>query len=206
MFKFFCCFIDDKNIKNKTKLSRNNIKNTIQTKLEIKEKSNSDDDLSDNLSDDFTILDTTIIKIKPSIFKNIGQIGDFNWEIINNIEPNTLYIFNDNEIHHETDIIGGGNAIIRQYNKYGYKNHGYIKPRSAGICTGKFNSGYKILNYNNKKIIDSCINSIKLTIKKYGYDTIKYSSKNSEGELGTGMFNVADDVKKYIIEQINKLP
>ena len=36
-----------------------------------------------------------MIEIVPSIFTKKNIKGDFFWEIVNNIEPETLYIFND---------------------------------------------------------------------------------------------------------------
>ena len=233
MFKIFCCFQDEKILKDSFKENRNigddaswkiyapnsnvEVKNVDivekRTQETYKRKNNgcdtttiassveSDDDLETN----FTILDKKHIKVSWSVFDGCSKMGDFNWEIINNIEPRTLYIFNDNEEHHTTSIIGGGNAVIRRYNELGYQNTNFTYPRSAGVCTGKLSQGYKQLDKIVKQKIDDCISEIKIILKTDNYDCIKYSAQNRLGELGTSIFRVGDDVKNYIVSELKKL-
>lgn len=144
-------------------------------------------------------------KIVPSIFKGRYCMGDFKWEIDNRLSPKTLYIFNDNEDDHNSDVMGGGNAVIRVYNIYGYNNVGMSYPCAAGICTGKNYRGYKEFTKEVKQTIDSNIEEIKTILKLGHYTSIKYSAANEDGDLGTGIFNVNEQVKEYIVKKINEL-
>ncbi len=104
-----------------------------------------------------------------------------------------LFIFNDNEDHHNTYIRGGGNAAMRIYNKYSPMDI----PISAGIPTGK-HGGYENLE-ECKNIIDCSIKEIEELIEKYKFDTLIYSVNSYDSPLiGTGIFEVSDDVLQYI--------
>ena len=234
MFKIFCCFQDEKILKDSLKENHNigddaswkinkpnsdvEVKNVdiVEKKIpeKIQKKNNGCDTTTiassaesdyDSDTTNFTILDKKRIKVSWSVFDGCSKMGDFNWEIMNNIEPRTLYIFNDNEEHHATSIIGGGNAVIRRYNEFGYQNTDFAYPRSAGVCTGKLSQGYKQLDKIVKQKIDDCISEIKIVLKTDNYDCIKYSAQNRLGELGTSIFRVGDDVKKYIVSELKKL-
>jgi DNA ligase (NAD+) len=140
------------------------------------------------------------IKVVASIYTKSGSMGDFKWEIEQNVEPKTLYIFNDNVSSHKLATKGKGNAVIRPYNKYG---KGKII-RSAGISTGyNTKGGFDSLNPEVKKIIDSEIDEIYELLDTGKYDTIKYSG-TKDGSLGTNIFIVHDDVKRYIVENLHK--
>lgn len=136
-------------------------------------------------------------------FIESGTYGDFNWMITQPEYTNSLFIFNDNEEHHETNRRGWGNAVIRPWNKYGF-DAGQI-PRSAGIPTGtlKF-GGYLELTDGVRETIDDAIIEIKELIEKYKYSTIYYSV-GPNGKLGTSIFFVDHEVINYIDEQINLL-
>ena len=113
-----------------------------------------------------------------------------------------LFIFNDNGEHHDTNRRGGGNAVIRKYNKF---NNKLDRPRSAGIPTGTLEDGsYQELNEHVKKQIELSINEIKEIIQIYGYKKIYYSAKK-DGVLGTGLFSMNRDVLVYITEKIIEL-
>ena len=140
------------------------------------------------------------LKIIPSVFKEKNTEGDFLWEIQNNLKPNTLYIFNDNTIDHKSAKKGAGNAAIRPYNAYG-KNKNI---RSAGICTGDHNGGFKVLNDRVKQIIRSNVFEIEKLLNTYKYNQIVFSSDGKQG-LGTSIFKVNDEVKKYILLKIYNL-
>jgi hypothetical protein len=142
-----------------------------------------------------------MVKIIGSIYTGNNTVGDFNWMIKQSDYTNCLFIFNDNIEHHLTNKKGGGNAIIRQYNKFSSLD----KPRSAGIPTGTLkNGGFTILDEEVKVIIDNSISVIKDLIQKYKFDTV-YFSQDSSGKLGTSIFKVNQDVIDYITEQIYKL-
>ena len=171
---------------------------------------------SDGLLDDsdFEALTTTesskIIKVEPSYYdeaKMKGKEGDFLWEIKKTIKdgsvPETLYIFNDNDNHHYTTIKGKGNGQIRIYNR-----EAQDKPNSAGISTGK-DVGFKDLNDDEevKRIIHRDILEILDILSTGNYDKVKYSKESPDNiTLGTGIFDVNDDVLEYITELINMLP
>ncbi len=130
-----------------------------------------------------------------------GSYGDFNWMIKQPEYSDSLFIFNDNEEHHETNKKGLGNAIIRPWNKYGDEKN----PRSAGIPTGTLKlGGYLELTNNVKDTIDNAIIEIEELIQKYKFSTIYYSV-GSNGKLGTSIFYVDHNVVNYIDEQINLL-
>ena len=147
------------------------------------------------------------MKVIGVIFAGGGREGDFNWMIARDQYKDALFVFNDNEeqyIEHRDkpeDVTGfgctpgGGNAIVRPYQCL-------TPPRSAGIPTGP---NYNSLTPDVKHIIDEAIATIKRIATKEGYTCIFYSAANEGGELGTGIFRVGDDVKKYIVTELRKL-
>jgi hypothetical protein len=130
--------------------------------------------------------------------------------------PNALLIINDNYKNSKTDANGGGNASgqIRQYNIYSFQNHKYEKPRIAGISTGPSGEYNNIVTLNTKlteldnktpkEVIDEEIKLIKYIMIVWGYTEIIYSS-DENGDLGTAIFKVPDDIKKYIQYKLLKL-
>lgn len=132
-----------------------------------------------------------------------GTFGDFNWMITQPEYSNALFVFNDNEEHHETPIQGLGNASIRPYNKY--SDNTITKPRSAGIPTGTLRrGGYQMLTNQVQETIDDAIIEIKELIQTYKYDTVYYSIGPS-GKLGTSLFQVDISVINYIDDSIRAL-
>lgn len=96
---------------------------------------------------------------------------------------------------------GMGNAIIRKYNRYAFPD----RPRSAGICTGKGESGYSELDDKTKEVIDKGISEIREIIHEYGYRRIYYSASTPNGILGTSIFVVHPDVLQYITTNLRAL-
>ena len=133
-----------------------------------------------------------------SIFTKNNTVGDFDWMIKQHQYDDTLFIFNDNVESITSHSKGGGNAVIRVYNQYNPK---ISIPRSAGIPTGYKRGGFNVLTPEVKKYIDDSIEKIEKIIIKYNYKKIIYSI-NKNGELGTEIFKVSDDVKRYILEQL----
>jgi hypothetical protein len=139
----------------------------------------------------------------PIIYNPKDKLTDYNYLIKQYDNKDALFIFNDNYIHHKTDIKGGGNAIVRPYNKYGkFKS----KPKSAGITTGLY-EGFIYLDdiidsKNVKEIIDSDINEIRELIKKHNYNKIYFSYDKKNDTIGTGIFNVGKKVKEYIYSSL----
>lgn len=142
-------------------------------------------------------------QIIPVQYSGRHKYGDFMWMILQPEYSKSLFIFNDNEEHHMTCKKGGGNAIMRQFNKYNSSYADY--PRSAGIPTGTLkNGGYSKLDIETSNTINSAINEITELIQTHSYDKIFYSS-DANNMLGTYLFTVNSEVIKYITNEINKL-
>ncbi len=142
------------------------------------------------------------IQIYGTKYVKRGQVGDFDWMIQQPNYKNSLFIFNDNEEHHMSMRRGGGNAVIRPYNRY---NPSVINPLSAGIPTGTMlRGGYDFLTSENQKVIDDAINEIIELIKLHEYDSIYYSV-GPDNVLGTGLFKVDKSVIEYIDKKIHEL-
>lgn len=143
-----------------------------------------------------------MVQIYGTKFIKRGIFGDFKFMCNQEVHNKSLFIFNDNEEDHETCIVGGGNAIIRKYNRY---NRSLIKPKSAGIPTGNYkNGGYKELTNDVIKVINSAIDEIKELINIYRYESI-YFSIGSNRLIGTSIFNVDITVLEYINKMILSL-
>lgn len=127
-----------------------------------------------------------------------NTFGDFKWMCKQEQYKDSLFIFNDNEECHDNCYRGGGNAIMRQYNKYSDLEI----PISAGIPTGTLKKGgYTELTEYVKEQIDNAVIEIEELIQKYNYKVLYYSSEPN-GLLGTGIFNVNESVLKYITHKI----
>ena len=157
-----------------------------------------------HLTLDEGILSPSKLKIIPSVYSGDGKDGDFGWMIKQPKYAKTFFIFNDNVTEfeaHQNDPaspsgcgVGGGNAVIRPYQCQ-------TPPKAGGIPTGPNFSG---LSPDVKNMIDTAISSIKKGIIQGNYDSVVFSS-DGHGGLGTSIFKVPEDVKTYIVDQINKL-
>jgi hypothetical protein len=144
------------------------------------------------------MFDIQIIGIK---FTYRNQYGDFYWMCQQNEYFGSLFIFNDNEEYHNTNIKGAGNAIMIMFNKYSNT----VPPKSAGIPTGTLSDGgYQKFTPKVKKNIDNSIEEIIELIKKYKYHTIYYSSEPN-GKIGTSIFQVNPKIIEYITSSIYNL-
>lgn len=144
------------------------------------------------------MFDIQVIGIK---FSSLNKYGDFLWMCQQNKYSNSLFIFNDNEEHHNTSLGGGGNAIMRMFNRHSTMD----KLLSAGIPTGTLGSGgYNKFTPEVKKTIDDAFEEIVELIKTHNYHTIYFSSE-LDGKLGTSIFAVNPKVIEYITSKIYKL-
>lgn len=133
------------------------------------------------------------VKFIKSSYKGKDKHGDFRWEIEGNIDPRTLYIFNDDVNLHKTSKKGRGESSIRQYNKYGqYKK----RPFSAGISISD-KVPFKDLTGKVKKIIDSDIKEIKDLVDEYNFKKIKYTVKPSD--------SIEPSIQKYILNELENI-
>lgn len=152
---------------------------------------------------------TKQISLLPVKFSKPGKIGDFAWMIQQPKYQRSLFIFNDNQEQFEAYLRyrqlgisqlgacsqGGGNAIIRPYQCQD-------PPRAAGIPTGKDGMGYQVLrSFNSNAItyIDAALKNIHQLLATGNYDQVIYSA-DEDDYIGSGIFNIADEVKKYITE------
>ena len=143
-----------------------------------------------------------------SIFAGGGKPGDFGWMIEQSEYDDALFIFNDNEEQflafrktpkgrHACER-GGGNAIIRPYQCKDPQ-------RATGIPTGANQRGYTDRTAHVKEMIDDAVASIRHLVSTGRYQRVFYSAANLAGDLGTGIFDVGNDVKSYIVAEIKML-
>jgi hypothetical protein len=115
----------------------------------------------------------------------------------------TLFIFNDNEEQFRAFVrgerfgieAGGGNAAIRPL-------RGLKPPRAAGVPTGSRGNGYVRLDDSTKKVINESLAVIQELLNTGRYERLIFSKDKSSPTLGTGIFLVAEDVKKYIYDAL----
>jgi hypothetical protein len=148
------------------------------------------------------------MEVIGTVFTGAGQDGDFRWMIEQPEYADALFIFNDNEEQflayrrNRRDRFGcapgGGNAAIRPYR--------CTDPvRAAGIPTGADRTGYRHLTPEVREVIDDAFSVVRELIATGRYERIFYSAADETGRLGTGIFDVATDVKEYIVSQLKGL-
>lgn len=143
------------------------------------------------------------------VFAGRGRDGDFGWMIEQPGYADTLFVFNDNEEQFRAYLkkpaspagcsAGGGNAVIRPYRCAS-------PPRAAGIPTGTLGAGgYPALTDGVRQVIDEAIAHIGSVVGAHRYQRVLYSAADARGALGTGIFAVGEDVKRYIVERLREL-
>lgn len=149
------------------------------------------------------------MQVIPNIFHRNGEGGDFGWMIEQSEYDDALFIFNDNQ-EQFLDYLqnpapqtngcqaGANNAVIRPYQCLN-------PPRAAGVPTGSNGKGYSELTPEVKRVIGAACGVIRETLASGSYQRVYYSAANAQGELGTGEFQVGDDVKTYVVEELLKL-
>ena len=145
------------------------------------------------------------IKVVRSTFRGAGVSGDYLWMIDQPEFARALFIFNDNEEQFDAYIAGeesgfsagGGNAAVRPLRKHS-------PPRAAGVPTGKRGRGYSALDAATKSKIDQALGVVKTLLKTCDYDQIVISASKDGDTLGTGIFEVALEVRDYIYQQLVK--
>ncbi len=90
---------------------------------------------------------------------------------------------------------GDGNAAIRPLRRH-------LPPRAAGVPTGKHGRGYSALDAAVKLKIDEALGVIRALLKTGDYDQIVVSTSKDGDTLGTGIFEVAPEVRDYIYQQL----
>jgi hypothetical protein len=149
------------------------------------------------------------MQVIGSQFSKVGALGDFGWMIEQSEYQDALFIFNDNEqqflayLGDSTPgtsgcVAGGGNAGIRPYRCQD-------PPRAQGVPTGSSGKGYAELTPPVRRVIAASIGIIRETLASGRYQRVFYSAASPDGELGSGIFVVADEVKRYIVEELRAL-
>jgi hypothetical protein len=148
-----------------------------------------------------------MINVIKSTFSKSGQEGDFSWMITQPHHARTLFIFNDNEGEFYAHFkggqhscsSGGGNAGIRPYQCK-------PEPRAVGIPTGTYEQGphykgYSSLDEQVTRAIADSISQIDALLATGRYTDLAFSW-NDETKLGGKIFNTAQVVRDYIVDQI----
>ena len=146
---------------------------------------------------------TKSFEVIASVFDKPGMEGDFFWMSRQAEHEKTLFIFNDNEEQFRAFVkgersgitAGGGNAGIRPL-------RGLKPPRAAGVPTGSRGGGYSRFDESTKKVIDESLSVIQELLNSGDYERMIFSKDESSPSLGTGIFLVAEDVKKYIHDSL----
>ena len=148
------------------------------------------------------------MELVPSRFDRRGRPGDFAWMITRPEYADALFVFNDNEeqfraFRRDPDggaglSPGGGNATVRPH-------RGDDPPRAAGIPTGRAGKGYPALTPDAREAIDDALQLIADLLASGAYQRVVYSASNDDGDLGTGIFDVGDDVRRYIVDGLRNL-
>jgi hypothetical protein len=148
------------------------------------------------------------MQLVPSRFEGRNRPGDFAWMIEQAEYADALFVFNDNEEQFNAFrrdptgghglSPGGGNATIRAF-------RGATPPRAAGIPTGRAGQGYPSLTPQARAVIDEALQMIADLLATGSYERVVYSAANEDGDLGTGIFEVGDDVKRHIVSGLRRL-
>lgn len=146
------------------------------------------------------------IKVTRSIFKSSGCLGDYLWMSNHPEFARALFVFNDNEEQFDAFVAGkpsgftagGGNAAIRPLRKLS-------PPRAAGVPTGTLrDGGYVALDTPIKSKIDEALAVIDALLKTGDYDQVVIPESKDGSTLGTGIFDVAPEVRDYIFKRLLK--
>ena len=146
---------------------------------------------------------TKSFEVIASVFSAPGCDGDFSWMSRQAEHEKTLFIFNDNEEQFRAFVqgersgitAGGGNAGIRPL-------RGLKPPRAAGVPTGSRGGGYSRLDESTKKVIDESLSVIQELLNSGDYERMVFSKDKNSATIGTGIFNVAPEVKTYIYDAL----
>lgn len=154
-----------------------------------------------------------MLTLTPSVFVGSGAAGDFRWMIEQPDWRQTLFIFNDNETQSRVFLdqvatgaidvgssacqAGGGNAVIRPYQCR-------TPRRAAGVPTGP---GYRSLTAHAREQIDRAIADVGtlLAADQEIAEVIYSASPHDPDVLGHGIFEVGEDVLRYIPAELRRL-
>ena len=148
-----------------------------------------------------------MINVIKSSFTDSDKDGDFAWMIKQPHHQRTLFLFNDNEGDFYKHFRGGshqcgeggGNAKIRPYQCQ-------PSPQAIGIPTGTYDSGPHYMGYTSlddhvKKVLADAFQQIESLLKTGRYSAMAFSWSDKT-KLGGKIFDTAQPVRNYIVEQI----
>ena len=148
------------------------------------------------------------MEIIGAVFQRPHRIGDFAWMLTQPDYDDALFVFNDNESQFRAFrrdprsgagcSPGGGNAVIRPYRCA-------RPPRAAGLPTGDA-AGYPRLDEHARSVIDEAVSVVADLLDTGRYGRLYYSaSPEDPGLLGTGIFAVGEDVRRYVVDRLHAL-
>jgi hypothetical protein len=148
------------------------------------------------------------VEIIGAVFRRPGEYGDFRHMLADPQYADALFVFNDYETQFRafrTDprsaagcSAGGGNAAIRPYRCQD-------PPRAAGIPTGD-GGGYSRLDDHARAVIDEALGVVRDLLAGGNYRRVFYSASPDDPDLlGTGIFVVGEDVRRYVVAQLRAL-
>ena len=135
--------------------------------------------------------------------------GDFGWMIRQPDYDDALFIFNDNEeafrAHQAPRPRAVAGATPAGATQPSGPSSAKLPQRATGIPTGANGQGYRRLDDHVRGVIDDALQVIRDLVAAGQYGRIIYSAENAAGDLGTGIFQVSGDVKRYIVEGLRRL-
>ena len=148
------------------------------------------------------------MEIIGAVFRGPHAYGDFAWMLGDPQYNDSLFVFNDNESQFRAFQrdprsgtgcrAGGGNAVIRPYRCMD-------PPRAAGIPTGDV-GGYPGLDEHARTCIDEAVALIRDLVATGRYQRVFFSASPGDPDLlGTSIFHVGRDVRRYVVEQLRGL-
>jgi hypothetical protein len=160
---------------------------------------------------DVTLPNHKIFSVRSIIFKKDDPLEDFRLMIKNPFyTKNTLFIINENFLGWRNPTFnnkGGGTAVIRlkSYPK-GYKEDNLFV---AGVVTGWSAGcgGFATLGYDERRAIDASMHNIRTILRTHPeIDNVVFASDpTNRNQIGEGIFQIHDEVKQYISQQLHEL-
>jgi hypothetical protein len=144
-----------------------------------------------------------LVAVVPLVYNGQGCVGDFARMIEQPTYGRALFVFNDNEEQFLAFLRGepaglrrgGGNAVIRPF-------RATVPPRAAGVPTGRAGRGYDGLSPAVLRVLDRALDHVRELLATGNYDTLYFSRSTSGPTLGTGIFDVAPEVRQYVYDRL----
>lgn len=148
-----------------------------------------------------------MVNVIKSKFDGANKEGDFAWMIKQPHHARTLFIFNDNEGEFYAHFKGGEHRCSKGGGNAGIRPHQCAPEfRAVGIPTGTYSSGphyggYSSLDDHVKTVLSDAFSQLETLLKSGRFDSVAFSW-DDETKLGGRIFETAQTVRDYIVEQI----